>query len=141
MECEKCHSEIAFGLVTIDCSNTVLDQIAHATNNHASEWTFTTGFSDLKETTFLRLCFTLDENDGDVDCLFFMRFEVKPPGADAFEVLGSAEVIPFYFSREGRGPGWYHLDRCFCDFPAKYRNEFFHMVTQLGEVRCLALFG
>ena len=31
--------------------------------------------------------------------------------------------------------------RCFCNFPAEYRNEFYHMVAQLGELRYLACFG
>ena len=91
--------------------------------------------------TALRLRFSLDDNNGDVDCVFFMRFEVRPPGATAFEALASAEVIPYWFTREGHEPGWGVGDRCVCKFPTTYRDEFIEMVTQLGELRCLAQFG
>ena len=141
MKCKPWHRKSEPGAFKLSFYNSQLDQTAAATDGHATDWALTTYLDDHKEPTALRLRFSLDDNAGDIDCAFFMSFEVKPPGATAFEVLGSAEIVPFSFTREYREPGLGYVDRCFCNFPAKYRNEFFHMVAQLGELRCLAHFG
>ena len=141
MRCKQCEGRASFGSLQLGGDKTVLEQIHVKTPSYRSEWTLTSGFSGRGDPLFLRLRFTLDDNDGDFDCLASVTFEAQPPGSDVFAVLGSDAVVPFFFTRASRDPGWGDLDRCVCGFPQRYRNEFVQMVAQLGEIRCLALFG
>ena len=87
MECEQYHSELDRGSFRLGHYNTFLDQTAPATDGQASEWSLTTYLHDHKEPTAIRLCFSLDDNNGDVDCVVFTTFKVKPPGATATATL------------------------------------------------------
>jgi hypothetical protein len=148
MDCETCFGSLDYGSVKIGPFNTVLEQFEPRTEDIRPTWTLTTYHSatiaaDRRDDKphALQLTFRLDDNTGDMECKFFTRFEVQLTEAADFKALGSSVVVPYFFTREGREPGWVSVHRCFCDFPAEYRNEFYHMVEQLGEIRNLALFG
>ena len=118
MECEQCRSKLKLESFKLGHSNTFLDQTAPETDGRASEWDLTTYLGNQKKPTAFRLCFRIAEECGDPLGVFFMTFKVKPPGATAFDVLGSTEVIPYWFTREAReDPGWGIVDEwCVCQF-------------------------